>query len=217
MKKVLLFSVFLVLAGAAFAQGKVSLQMDLPLLFGPPEMILASDAAFAGQPVPNNGNTLPSRIVLVVGLYGGTSSASLSLQGTAALNPPGGNGTPDGFIPLTHLITTLPGGVLGYFQVKVWDSAYATYEAQAAAGHVNNSTDYCAVNNIFTMTPGSSISYPAIINGGNTTWTAVGNEDENALPITTGLLIPEPSVLALAALGAAMLLMRRWRTRSHNH
>src|SRR5215471_5399902 len=151
-----ILTVFLAVGSiAAFAQGKVSLQMDLPITF-PVYGMLPSDVAFARQIVPNNGNTLPSHIVLVVGLYGGTSSGSLSLQGTSILNPLGGNGTPDGFFPVTHIITTLPPGVFGYFQVKVWDSAFATYEAQFAAVGWN---DYSGFNNIFTMTPGTSISY----------------------------------------------------------
>src|SRR5215471_16582430 len=151
-----ILTVFLAVGSiAAFAQGKVSLQMDLPITF-PVYGMLPSDVAFARQIVPNNGNTLPSHIVLVVGLYGGTSSASLSLQGTSVLNPLGGNGTPDGFFPINHIITTLPGGVRAYFQVKVWDSAYATFEAQAAAGKVGTGLDYYAYNNIFTMTPGTS-------------------------------------------------------------
>lgn len=214
MKRVLLTSLFLCLATAAFGQGKVSLQMDLPIIFGPPGFILLPpDVAFAGQPIPNNGNTLPSHTVLVVGLYGGTSSGSLSLQGTSVINPLGGNGTPDGFFLVTHIVTTLPPGVLGYFQVKVWDSAYASYEAQAAAGKVGTGLDYSGLNNIFTMTPGSSISYPPINGGGGSTWVSAGNEDVNALLVTTGPF-PEPSALALSALGAGMLLTRRRITRS---
>jgi len=129
MKKTLLTLALVGATAAAFAQGKVSLQMDLAIQFGPASGMLALDSALAGQIIPNNGNTLPSHIVMVVGLYGGTSSSSLSLQGTAVLNPLGGNGTPDGYFPITHIVTTLPAGALGYFQVKIWDSTYATYEA----------------------------------------------------------------------------------------
>src|SRR5689334_4194123 len=72
-------------AAGAFAQGKVSLQMDLPVELGPANWIFASDYALANEPVPNNGNSLPSHIVLSVGLYGGTSSTSLSLVGSVLL------------------------------------------------------------------------------------------------------------------------------------
>lgn len=206
MKKTILIISLVVSSIGAFAQGKVSLQMDLPITFGPAYGMLASDLALAGQVVPNNGTTLPSHIVLAVGLYGGTSSGALSLQGTAVLNPLGGNGTPDGFFLVTHIITTLPPGVPGYFQVKIWDSAYATYEAQGAAGHLYDGTDYSAFNNIFTMTPGSSISYPPINGGGGSTWVSAGNEDVNALLVIAHM--PEPSVATLVALWLTMLLMR---------
>jgi hypothetical protein len=210
MKKTLLTLALVGATAAAFAQGKVSLQMDLPIMFGPgPQYVLPADLAFAGQVVPNNGTTLPSHIYMVVGLYGGTSSGSLTLQGTAALNPIGGNGSPDGFFPITHLVTTLAAGVAQYFQVKIWDSAYATYEAQALAGRVGTGLDYAAQNNIFTMTPSSSISYPPINGGGGSTWVSVGNEDVNALLITSQ--VPEPTTFALVGLGAAGLMIFRRR------
>jgi hypothetical protein len=208
MKKTLLTLALVGATAAAFAQGKVSLQMDLPIQFGTTGM-LAADAAWAGQIIANDGNSLPSHIVLVVGLYGGTSSSALSLQGTAVLNPLGGNGTPDGFFPITHIVTTLPSAALGYFQVRIWDSAYATYEAQALAGRVGTGLDYSGENNIFTMTPSGSISYPPINGGGGSTWVAAGNEDVNALSVTT--IVPEPTTVALVGLGAASLLIFRRR------
>jgi hypothetical protein len=213
MKKAILILALLTGSITAFAQGKVSLQMDLPIQFGPAYGMFAVDVAFANQVVPNNGNILPSHTVLEVGLYGGTSPNSLSLQGTSILNPLGGNGTPDGFFPITHIVTTLPGGVASFFEVKIWDSAYATYEAQMAAGR----DDYAAFNNIFTMTPGTSIAYPSIINGGGTTWAAVGNEDVNALLVGGYGPWPEPPTSALFAVGLViMLLSRRWKNALNN-
>lgn len=165
--------VFLVTGSVvAFGQGKVSLQMDLPIIMGDSAHLFAADAALAGQPVPNIG-PLASGISLVVGLYGGTASGNLSLQTTVMLNPAGGNGSPAGFFPITHcMLTNIPGGSWAYFQVKIWDSTYASYEAQMASGQ----PDYAAINNIFQMIPGTSISYPPITSGGSSTWTAVGNE-----------------------------------------
>jgi hypothetical protein len=208
MKKTLLTLALVGASAAAFAQGKVSLQMDLPIQFGTTGM-LAIDNAWAGQIIANNGTSLPSHIYLSVGLYAGTSSAALSLQSSVILNPPGGNGTPDGFFPLTHVVLSFAGGSSAFYQVKIWDSVYGSYEAQQAAGHVGNGTDYSAVNNIFTMTAGTGISYPAIINGGQTTWVAAGNEDPNALLVAT--VVPEPTTFALAGLGAAALMIFRRR------
>lgn len=185
--------IFFAAAGAvaALGQGKVSLQMDLPIIFGPTPKL--ADAGLANQPIPNNG-PLPSGIVLEVGLFGGTSSTSLTLQGTAVLNPVGGNGLPNGFFPVTHVITSLPGGIPAYFQVEVWDSTYATPLAALFAG------SYAAWNNIFTMTPGTSIFYVPINSGGGTTWSAVGNETPFVV-----FYLPEPSGLTLIALGVTLL------------
>jgi len=184
---------------AVFSQGKVSLQMDGGSLItlGPPVWVLAADEAVAGQPVSTTG-PLPSGIVLEVGLYAGTSSTLLTLQTDVLLNPPGGTGLPAGAYPATHVILTgIPGGSLAYFQVWVWNSAYPSPAASFAGD------SYAASDNIFTMTPGSSIGFPGINNGGNTTWAAVGNESPFIL---AG---PEPSAFALGLLGAAALAIFR--------
>jgi hypothetical protein len=193
---------------ATFAQGKVAFAMDLPITMGPLPFLLPQDLALANQPVPTSG-PLPSGIMLRIGLYGGTSSSSLSLISSEAINPVGGTGLPDGAITRLHLICPFAGGQLAYFQVKLWNSAYASYEAQAAAGHVDTGLDYDNVNNIFTMTPGTSIIYPQIYNGGGTTWAAAGNETS----LLVLCLVPEPSVLALVGLAAVTMLIR-WRRAS---
>jgi hypothetical protein len=69
------------LAVTAFGQGKVRLQNNsgcVIQLTGFPGGLFAQDAALAGQPIPTTG-PLPSGIVLVAGLYAGTSTASLAL------------------------------------------------------------------------------------------------------------------------------------------
>jgi hypothetical protein len=199
---------FCLLAGSlgAFAQGKVSLQMDMPLTLGPPFEILAADIALSGQAVPTTGPLL-SGVSIAVGLYAGTSSAHLSLVSSTVLNPAGGTGQAPGIIPITHMILPFAGGALAYFQVKIWDSAYPSLEAQWSAGHALD--DYSNWNHIFTMTAGTSITYVPINSGGNTTWTAVGNEDANSLLVIVQM--PEPATLALLVLGAAVLVTRRRR------
>lgn len=199
-------------AVAAFGQGKVSLAMDLPITMHP-EWLLPWDMSLAGQPVPTSG-PLPSGIILSIGLYGGTSSASLSLISSETINPNGGTGLPAGAFTRLNIVCPFGGGVFQYFQVKLWDAIYSSYEAQALAGHVNTGTDYSNFNHIFQMIPGTNgVTYPQIYNGGSTTWTAVGNEDVNALLVMS--IIPEPPTFALGALGAAALALRL-RRRTHS-
>jgi alpha-tubulin suppressor-like RCC1 family protein len=133
-------------------------------------LLFSADLGLAGQPIPTTG-PLPSGIVLAAGLYAGTSSSSLDLVGRVVLNPVGGTGRLPGIFPPTNIILPFAGGSLAYFQVKVWDAAFPSYEAQLFAGV----SDYSAVDNVFTMTPGSA-SNPSILNGGGSTWAAVGNE-----------------------------------------
>jgi len=162
---------------AAFAQGKVTLCNDTSSLY-----IVCSTSYVCGdcpvtcEPVPISG-PLHDGTVLEVGLYGGTSSVSMTLQTTVLLNPlGGGRGACNGEPPSTHVICTFPGGSPAYFQVAVWDSFYATpQDAEMAYGYVG-------WNHIFQMTPGFSISYPTINGGGGSTWAAVG--DESPLYVT---------------------------------
>src|SRR5215470_500782 len=80
----------------AFAQGKVTLALDFPLVMDPSHC-LAADAALAGQAIPTTG-PLPSGVILQIGLYGGTSSGSLAMISSESINPVGGNGLPAGAI-----------------------------------------------------------------------------------------------------------------------
>jgi len=209
MKKTLLTIALAAATAAAFAQGKVSLQNDgssLYTLSSTPGSVLVQDTALAGHAIPITG-PLPSGVVLEVGLFGGASDtmSTMTLQGEAILNPTGGGAGPSaGQAPFTHIVTSLPGGTPAYFYVAVWNSAYATPELAAAAGGAG--MGYVGYNNVFSMTPGSSISYPPITGGGGSTWVAAGDET----PLLIGI-VPEPSTLALAGLGAAALMIFRRR------
>ena len=165
---------------AAFGQGKVNFQLDgySLIVLNDCGHLLWIDCSLAGQAVPNAG-PLPSGIFLKAGLYAGTSSTSLALVTNVVINPSGGSGQPAGYIPPTHVILPFPGGSLAYMQVKVWDAAYASYEEQWAACP---GAFYATWDNIFTMTPGTSISYPPITGGGGSTWAAVGNDTPIIVP-----------------------------------
>jgi len=216
MKKTLITMAVAGASLAAFAQGKVSLQNDsgsaatLAAQAGSPASDnsgktmypLAADNSVAGAPISTAG-PLPSGITLEVGLYGGATSGSLTLQTHVLLNA--GSGNAAGVYGIAHCVTSYPGytaGSAAFFQVEVWDSAYATPLLAQAAG------SYFGEDNIFSMTPSTSIAYPGINSGGNTTWAAVGNEAPLVVGITS---IPEPATFALAGLGAAAMVIFRRR------
>jgi len=202
MKKTLLTVTLAAATLAAFAQGKVALQQDGGSLITLTRTT-AADSALLGQPVPTTG-PLPSGVLLEVGLFGGATSNALTLQTSEIMNN-GSSGLPAGWWASEHCVTSFPGytaNARAFFQVEVWDAAYPTLLAAEAAG------SYYGEDNVFSMIPGTSITYPGINNGGQTTWVAAGNETQLS---TTGGPIPEPATLALAGLGAAALVIFRRR------
>jgi len=215
MKKTVLTLALVAASMAAFAQGKVKVVNDGASAFTLSDInhVLAADAALAGQPIPTTG-PLPSGKVLEVGLYYGATAGSLSLatidptspnSNPSMLNPLGGGSGVPGVMNGASIKITGPSGVPAgttFFQVKIWDSAFSSYEAEQAAG----GADYLGQSAVFSMTPGPSITYPSVLNGGSSTWAAVGNE----APILVGV-VPEPATFALAGLGAAAMLIFRRR------
>jgi hypothetical protein len=101
---------------------------------------------------------------MIAGLYAGTSSGSLALVSTVALNPVGGTGQPPGIIPPTQVTLPFPGGSLVYMEVKLWDAAFDSLEAELAG-----CPTYAAATEMFTMTP-DTLNYPPITSGGGSTW-----------------------------------------------
>jgi len=95
-------------------------------------------------------------------------------------------------IPQVH-----PPGYFGWFQVKAWETAYGfTYEQAAAAGPMNGRTALLGISNIIK------------VNTGDPTLT----EPDTPAPLTgiSGILltvVPEPSVVALGALSACVVLV----------
>jgi len=92
-----------------------------------------------------------------------------------------------------------PPGYFGWFQVKGWETAYGfSYEQAAAAGPMNGRTALLGVSNIIK------------VNTGDPTLT----EPDTPAPLT-GLsailltVVPEPSVVAMGALSACVLLVFR--------
>jgi len=215
MKKTLLPLALVAATAAAFAQGKVGFGNN-----GSSLVTLSStdhfqaDDSVAGQAIVTSGPSLPSGVRLSVGLYVGTSSSSLALVTTTptspvtasplALNPAsGGSGVSGQWSPANYAINGFAGSV--FLQVKVWDATYASYEL-AQAAHPTGDV-YLGKDNVFQMTLGSSITYPAMTTGGSTTWAAAGNNT----PIIVSAVVPEPGTIALAGLGAAAMMIFRRR------
>jgi hypothetical protein len=207
MKKLLFTLITFVTCVAAFAQGKINLINDAAslVMFSSNSFVNPADASLRGQPI-GNSTPLPSGVTLTAGLWGGTSLGALFLYSTTALTSTAAGSA--GVIGPMHIQLTSPlingipsgtpiGASTPWFDVRVWDAAYATYDAAIAAGA------YTGAGAPFQMNPGNSIAYPNTAGpSANSTWTEG--------PIYVGVLIPEPSTFALAGLaGAAMLILRR--------
>jgi len=207
MKKTLITLAVVALAVAAYAQGKVQLANGVQPIFltSDTTKLLPADVSKAGGALPfgDTSDPLPSGKLIMFGLYGGSASTSLSFLTAVPVNDgneldngkinPVGFALPAGFPALDGSNNQLT----YFFQVKLWDSPYATFEAQTAAG----TKDYSGVSSIFTVAPGNS-AFVSISQGPSTTW-APGN-------LVIGV-VPEPSTFALAGLGAAALLIFRRR------
>lgn len=166
-----------------------------------PLLYRSQDAALAGLPI-GNAAELPSGVHLIAGLYAGATAGSLNLYAPRTGDPRGFLMT-SAAVPAGNILNTqyqlnspaLPGGVTTFIQIKVWDAQYPNYEAAYAAQAYQGKTT------VFTMTPGTSITYPSTLNGGNTTMQQV--------PIVVEL-VPEPASAAVMGLGiAGMLIFRR--------
>ena len=125
--------------------------------------------------------------------YAGTGAGSLALLTSVPMSA----SLPGIFGPL-NWNSPLPGGSASTFQVRIFDPA-GLYEGSSS---------------VFTMQPGGSIAYNSLFNPGGTTlstW-AVGTQ---AVPGGFGAIgvtvIPEPTSMVLAGLGAASLLLFRRR------
>jgi hypothetical protein len=184
-------------SSAALAQGKMTLVNDsLHLVyFNPdPTFLKPGDGPLGGQAVTTNQT--PSGVSFVVGLYASLSSSTLSLQGTTTFNAARGPGL---FGPTQVDLTGISGGVTAFFQVWVWESAYANSALSPYAG----------ASPIFTATTGT-LTPNSIL---NSTWSSgpyplgqYGTGSKGSIEVT---LVPEPEIPALVGLGMAVLWI--WR------
>jgi len=194
MKKVLLTLALVAVTAASFAQGKINMVNDAAHLvqFGSAGVLKGADAALAGTAATSAAT--PSGATLLVDLWGGTTAGSMTLQQTTTL----GIGPSAGFFgPRTFTSANLPGAAQAFMQVKVREVGFTTAElAQTGGG-------YYGFSPVFTFNPSSTIAFNSIVVAGGTalsTWAAG--------PINVSV-VPEPSSIALAGIGAASLLIFR--------
>jgi hypothetical protein len=100
-----------------------------------------------------------------------------------------------------HTIPTVGTGSAASVQVRVWNAAFATWDAAFAAYTAGDATAKIGKSNVFNS--------PALGGGALPAPNMVGL---TGFQLTTSA-VPEPSVLALGALGAAALLIRRRRNK----
>lgn len=206
MKKTLLTLALTAICAGAFAQGKINMVNDSTRLIYMASTA-AADAALLNT-TPTLGGVLPSGATLMVDLYGGTSAGSMTLQQTTTMNAIAG-----GFGPKQIISANLAGGTVYTFQVQVRDSLFAT----AAAAQAGNA--YYGSSAIFTMKPSSGLAYNAINNpaaaASASTWApgafVLGGGKFGAIPVNINI-VPEPTSMVLAGLGAASLLLFRRRS-----
>lgn len=198
MKKTLVTMALLATCVGAFAQGKITMANDS-------NHLLYFGTGVKGGDVAGAKVTAASTTSLLIDLYGGADAGSMILQTTTTVSA----SIAGGFGPLNFTSPNVAGATTGTFQVKVREVGFATAELAQAGGA------YYGFSSIFTFRPSSSIAFNSIVNAGGTalsTW-AAGNV---ALPgggfgAISVQVVPEPSSMALAGLGAASLLIFRRR------
>jgi hypothetical protein len=210
MKKTVLTLALVASTFAALAQGRLSIANDSLRLFE----IGASNKGDPAGPIIDGA--LPSGNVILLALYAGTTSGSMTLQTSYALTganylAPGRGATK----PLT--LVGVPGGVQQFFNIVLVNVGAVLPNSIDGALYGRNQTDafsssalaafsanYYGSSGLFQFTPSTSAISAPPINGPGTTW-ALGSM------YITGVPIPEPSSMVLAGLGAASLLLFRRR------
>jgi len=197
MKKLIITLALVGVSAVAFGQGQVTIVNDLHVvqLTTDTSKLLAADIPSACAAVPVGGTSLASGKDIVVGLYGGTASASLSLITTLPLSQDAFS-IDDGVVTALGITLPFAGGTPAFFTFAAWDGAFAN-EVLALAGG-----SYGGNSAVFTMTPAGAA--PALPTSIQTSLDWIG-------PVVIGVAVPEPSTFALAGLGAAALLIFRRR------
>lgn len=207
------------LSAATFGQGKIDFNNDsLHLVYFSTDYyyLNAGDQALAGTGL-SGSTVLVGSPTIQADLWAGTSSSSLSLYKTTTFSAVPGKWTGTTTLLSSPLIL---GGTLTYFQVVVHDTRLTgstVFDLQVAC--FRSMFLYFGWSPVFTAVPSASsyVNLYATAAPTSSTW-PVGTQDLSALygagargAIQLVALAPEPATAALAALGAAALLIRRRR------
>jgi hypothetical protein len=182
-KELMILSSMLVVSGA-FAQGQVNFAARVEGLYDAPVFLLS---VFVGVKAEGLG--------YMVQLYAGATQAGLAPVGAPL---PFSTGANAGYWKATtETINTVDGNGNAFVQVRAWPTfAGATYEAALAAFPLAGSWGRSA---LLTVKPTQAPDGPAPLTG------------LTSFAIDVPLDFPEPSIVALGALGGLALLLRRMR------
>jgi len=182
MKKILITLALVATTAASFAQGKIIIGNDSLH----PVMV-------NGLPIPQAGGWTD----VTFQLMGGPSSGSMVLQTTIVGDAIGSALLNDGRMANRNFNMVGVGlGAQATLQLLFFPTAAGSYAAAAASG-LGGATQ------MFTVTTGSFANNSIVLHGapGNSTWV------DGPVPV----VVPEPTTMVLAGLGAASLLMFRRR------
>jgi hypothetical protein len=209
MKRLLPFLLLFTTTTLALAQGRITFENDtLHLVYMTTDTyrLLPPDTGLAGQPVPSFG-MLPSGHTLWVDLWAGTSASTLLKLTTTTFSATAGR-----FGPINVALPPgFPGGTPDYFQVQVYDSIAGSFALADAGTEL-----YYGESSLFTCIPNPGPQYNSIVEN---TGPAFSGWLPGPVPVPGGMgsivvqmnPVPEPSVLALAGLGALVLANLRRR------
>jgi len=181
MKKALVILSSLLVAVGAFAQGQVNFANRVVGSYDAPVFVGSLTGARADGPA------------YMAQIYAGPSASALAAIGSPV---PFRTGAAAGYVTSSTVsIPTVAAGAVAQVQIRAWATAAgATYESALAA---NGATGQSAILAITTGGAGVPPSLPANLDG------------LTSFAITGGAVVPEPSILALGALGGLAFLIRR--------